>query len=89
MQHAGGKILIKKLELLFPYFINESIYIYHLISLSGLRTCLVGLSDLRSSSLLFFLCMCCNDTKSVDILFLHGVRIYVNSECIENVQQQA
>lgn len=86
MQHAGGKILIKKLELLFPYFINESIYIYHLISLSGLRTCLVGLSDLRSSSLLFFLC---NDKKSVDILFLHGVRIYVNSECIENVQQQA
>lgn len=89
MQHAGGKILIKKLELLFPYFINESIYIYHLISLSGLRTCLVGLSDLRSSSLLFFLCMCCNDKKSVDILFLHGVRIYVNSECIESVQQQA
>lgn len=57
MQHAGGKILIKKLELLFPYFINESIYIYHLISLSGLRKCLVGLSDLRSSSLLFFLCV--------------------------------
>lgn len=89
MQHAGGKIPIKKSELLFPYFINESIYIYHLISLSGLRTCVVGLSDLRSGSLLFFLCMCCSDKKSVGILFLHGVRIYVNSECIENVQQQA